>query len=76
MARLLRTAAHVGYVRPATCPADSGCYAVLDILDGDDAQVQEYCIPTASAFRWWYRKLDLRVEYTDGDPLPPELLPI
>jgi hypothetical protein len=74
MSRLLRMAAAVGYVRPATCDADSRCYAVLDVLNGDDDIVQDYCIPTANAFRWWYRKLDLRVAHTDGDPLPEEPL--
>ncbi|MEU4576062.1 hypothetical protein [Nonomuraea sp. NPDC023979] len=70
MNRLFRQAAAVGYVHPANCDAGSGCYAVLDVLDGDDEPVQEYCIPTAAAFAWWYRKLGLRVAHTDGDPLP------
>ncbi|MEU6718272.1 hypothetical protein ABZ897_42970 [Nonomuraea sp. NPDC046802] len=76
MSRLLRTAGHLGYVRPATCQPGSGCYAVLDVLDGDDEHVQEYCIPSPQAFRWWYRKLNLRVAHTDGDPLPEEVIPI
>jgi hypothetical protein len=38
--------------------------------------VQEFRVPGARAFRWWYRKLDLRMAHTDGDPLPEEMVPI
>jgi len=55
----LRRAWAVGYVRPSThTPCD--CYAVLDVLDANDEIVQDFCVPSAAAFRWWYRTLDLR----------------
>ncbi|SET50400.1 hypothetical protein [Nonomuraea wenchangensis] len=60
--RSLRRAWAIGFVRPTTHedgPCD--CYAVLDILDANDDIVQDFCIPTARAFRWWYRLLGLRV---------------
>jgi hypothetical protein len=34
-------------------------YAVLDVLDSDGDIVQDFIIPHARAFRWWYRKLGL-----------------
>lgn len=55
--RVLRMARAFGFVRPA---AEDGSYAVLDVLGEDDNIVQDYAIPTAAAFRWWYRKLHLR----------------
>lgn len=58
---LLRMARAVGFVRP--CDEDpEGAYAVLDVQDEAGEIVQDYLIPTAAAFRWWYRKLHLRVE--------------
>ena len=58
----LRVAKAIGAVK-ATSHEDGpcDCYAVLDILNGDDEIVQDFCIPTAHAFRWWYRHLRLRV---------------
>lgn len=60
----IRTLNAVGYVRPST--ADSGGYAVLDVLDVNGDIVQDYDIPTADAFRYVKRKLRLTVESTDG----------
>lgn len=57
---LLRMARACGYAK-ATCGGCT-CYAVLDILDSNNDLVQDFCIPTDRAFRWWYRKLHLRVE--------------
>ncbi|SEN88449.1 hypothetical protein [Nonomuraea pusilla] len=55
----------IGFIQATTHrEADSGpcdCYAVLDILDANDEIVQDFCIPTARAFQWWYRHLDLRI---------------
>jgi len=45
-------------------------YALLDAVDADGETVHTYDLPTAEAFRYAYRKLKLRVVYTDGDPLP------
>lgn len=56
--RLLRMARAVGYIAP---PCSAG-YAVLDVYDDDDSIIQDFTIPTARAFRWWKRKLGLRVE--------------
>ncbi|GAA4911362.1 hypothetical protein [Streptomonospora salina] len=58
--QLLRQAAACGLVRPAT-ERMRDAYAVLDVLNGDDDIVQDYAIPTAAAWRWWYRKLHLRI---------------
>ncbi|MFI6512991.1 hypothetical protein ACIBCT_35780 [Streptosporangium sp. NPDC050855] len=60
--RSLNRARAVGYVKPP----ERDCYAVLDVLNGDDEPVQEFAIPTARAFRWWYRHLRLRVERDDA----------
>jgi hypothetical protein len=61
----LRVAWVLGFVKATThrekAAEPCGCYAVLDILDGDDEIVQDFCIPTARAFKWWYRHLGLRV---------------
>lgn len=56
--QLLRQARAFGNVRPQGWDA----YALLDILDENGDIIQDYTIPNAKAFRWWYRKLDLRVE--------------
>lgn len=56
---LLRMARSCGYVRPSCGGCD--CYAVLDILNENEDVIQDFCIPTDRAFRWWYRKLHLRV---------------
>lgn len=55
--RMLRMARAFGYVTEAA----ENSYAVLDVYD-DDSVVQDFGIPTAAAFRWWKRKLGLRVE--------------
>ncbi|RCG18224.1 hypothetical protein DQ384_39200 [Sphaerisporangium album] len=65
IARTLHRAKAIGYVKPPT-PECGGCYAVLDILNHDDEPVQDLCIPTARAFRWWYRTIHLRVERPDS----------
>ncbi len=58
---MLRMARACGFVtRSHAAPCD--CYAVLDVLDEDGEIVQDYCITTARAFRWFRRKLDWRVE--------------
>ena len=41
-------------------------YAVLDVVDGQGDILQTFPIPHARAFRWFYRKLRLRVESEDG----------
>ena len=56
---ILRMARACGYVTPSAVDDDS--YAVLDVLDDEDAIVQDFAIPTAAAFRWWKRKLHLSV---------------
>lgn len=57
--RMVRMASVLGYLRPPGRPEDS--YAVLDVLDENNDIVQDYMIPHARAWRWWYRKLGLRV---------------
>ena len=54
---LFRMARACGFV----VPSGQDGYAVLDVLDDDDNIVQDFTIPTSRAFRWWYRKLHLRV---------------
>lgn len=60
--RILRQARAVGFIRPA---AGADSYAVLDVLDENDDIVQDYAIPTATAWRWWYRKLHLRTALSE-----------
>ena len=67
-AHLFRMAEAFGYVAPSKGPGEE--YALLDVLDSNGDFVQHYAIPTAAAFRWWYRKLGLRVTSEDGQPLP------
>lgn len=54
--RIVRTARAVGFLLP---PGSEG-YAILDVWD-DDGVIQDFVIPDARAFRWWYRRLGLRV---------------
>lgn len=67
--RTVRIAEKVGYVETYIEGAPS--YALLDILDADCSELQEYNIPTADAFKWWKRTLGLRVESED----PPHSYP-
>lgn len=57
---LMRQAEATGALRPST--ADDDCYAVLDLYDDDGSIIADFAIPTARAFRWWYRKVGWRVE--------------
>lgn len=63
-ARAIKVSLHrargIGYVKASSTDCE-GCYAVLDVLDAADDIVQDFCIPTVAAFRWWYRTLHLRV---------------
>lgn len=54
---VMRTAWFVGYISEA----DGSEYAVLSVLDDDNTELQEFGVPSAAAFRWWYRRLSLRV---------------
>lgn len=56
--RMLRMARACGFVGSAD-------YAVLDVLGENGDIVQDFGIPTAGAFRWWKRKLNLAVESED-----------
>lgn len=60
----LRIAEAVGYATRGD--DDLEAYAVLDVMEGDDV-VQDFVIPHARAFRWWYRVLGLRVASQDDD---------
>ena len=64
--QLFRQAKALGLVAASKGPGEE--YALLDVLDADGDIVQDYGIPTAAAFRWWYRKLGLRVTSEDGQP--------
>lgn len=54
----LRMAQAVGYIGS---PAEGAPYAVLDVLNDANDIVQDFPIPTAQAFRWWYRRIGARV---------------
>lgn len=55
----IRTLRALGYVKPtSTAPS----YAVLDVLDAAGDIIADYDVPTAAAFRYIKRKLQLRVE--------------
>lgn len=62
----IRRAGCIGFLTPSSADPDSG-YAVLDVLDDVGDIVADYEIPTARAFKWWYRTMGWRVEATDGD---------
>ena len=76
--RSLRIASTLGYV----AAAGQESYAVLDVLDDQDDIVQDFAIPTARAFRWWKRQLNLRVvdepneESTSSPPASAEPRPV
>jgi hypothetical protein len=59
---LFRQAQACGFIKPSSTEPS---YAVLDVLDANDDIVQDWNIPTATAWRWWYRKLHLRVDHGD-----------
>lgn len=65
----IRRARALGFIKP---PGHEPSYAMLDVWSDPDtgAVVQDFCIPHARAWHWWYRSIDLRVDYTDGDPIP------
>jgi hypothetical protein len=66
VARTLRVASCFGFVENYIDGAES--YAMLDVLDEDCGEVQEFNIPSAGAFRWWKGKLRLRVVSEDPPP--------
>jgi hypothetical protein len=60
----IRTLDHLGYVKPSSSKPS---YAVLDVLDADGDIIADYDVPTAAAFRYIKRKLQLRVEHPPTD---------
>lgn len=71
--RIIRMANACGLIRPS---GYEQYYAILDVLSDPDTGevIQDYVIPVMpcnEAWRWWYRTLNLRVSYTDGDPIDP-----
>jgi len=59
----LRRFAKLGMVRDGS--TDTTGYAVLDVLNGDGDIIQDYDIPTAQAWRYIKRMLQLRVDTYD-----------
>ncbi len=55
----IRTLRAFGYVKPSSTEPS---YAVLDVLDANGDIIGDYDIPHPQAFKYIYRKLDLRVE--------------
>lgn len=62
--QLFRQARAFGFVKPSGKVEDE--YGQLDVLDAAGDVVQDFGIPTAAAFRWWYRKVGLRITSEDG----------
>jgi hypothetical protein len=60
---LLRQAHTLGYVLEWN--EGDRSYAVLDVYSADGI-VQDFNIPSAKAFLWWYRKLGLRIESSEA----------
>lgn len=61
--RMVRTGQKLGLLKDShtiDCP-----YAVLDVLNKNGDIVQDFAIPTAAAFQWFKRKLNLSVESED-----------
>lgn len=55
-ARMIRMARAIG------CLGSGDSYAVIDVFDAEGSIVQDFSVPTAGAFHWWKRKLNLTVE--------------
>ncbi len=60
--RFIRILRICGFVRPSSSEPS---YAVLDVLDAEGDIIFDYAIPTAAAFRYVYRQLQLRVVTED-----------
>jgi len=65
--RFVRTCWFVGFVRDCT---DEKAYALLDAINEDGDVVETWDVTSARAFRYIYRKLNLRVEHEDGAGVP------
>ncbi|MEV4212537.1 hypothetical protein [Micromonospora sp. NPDC049662] len=65
----LRQLRACGFVRPSN--SDTSGYAVLDVLDAEGDIIQDYDLPTAIAFRYVKRKLNLIVVPEPGTPQRP-----
>lgn len=63
----LRQLRACGFIRRSS---STRAYALLDAIDADGEVLETYDLPTRQAFAYAYRKLGLRVAYTDGDPEP------
>jgi hypothetical protein len=61
--RFVRMCAAVGYVRDCT---PEHAYAVLDAINDDGDILETWDITSAKAFRFIYRKLNLRIEREGG----------
>lgn len=57
----------------ADLPEGARAYALLDAINADGDTVETYDLPTRRAFDFVYRKLQLRVVYTDGEPITREM---
>ena len=64
--QMIRMARACGFVPRIDCEGQCDCYAVLDVLDEDGDIIQNFCIRSAQAFRWFYRMLKLRVVREDA----------
>lgn len=62
--RFIRRLAAFGYIKPSS---SAKSYGVLDVLDKDGDIIADYDIPTANAFAYMKRKLNLTVERHDED---------
>ena len=58
--QIIRMARAFGFITASHGTACT-CPAVLDVLSDDGDIIQDFCITTAKACRWFYRKLKLRV---------------
>jgi hypothetical protein len=62
--RFIRTLRAFGFVAPSSSEPS---YGVLDVLDTEGDIIGDYDIPHAQAFRFIYRKLQLRVEQVPAE---------
>ena len=68
---MIRQARACGFI--AKCEGRCDHYAVLDVLDDDGDIIQDFCVTTAQAFRWFYRKLKRPQPRSGGKPLMTEI---
>jgi hypothetical protein len=61
LARSVTVAHHAGHLVPLTASTWATCYGAMDLQDAKNQVVATFAIPSLKAWRWWYRRLGLRL---------------